>query len=181
MLSGAGRHDGSGEVARPGKFTPEACDRFLKALQVGAKPEAAATFAGWSPRTYYRIMRGRSPAHAAFRADVERVENELELRVAGTLLKAAFNDPRWAVDFLERRFPERWRKQRPDWPEESGAATAAATPGPDEVVLDPALVDEIVPRLLEAGRQERGDPPGAPAESFEMPPPGLPAGPESSR
>jgi hypothetical protein len=168
-------------MARPGKFTPEACDRFLKALQMGAKPEVAATFAGWSPRTYYRIMRGRSPGHAAFRADMERIENELELRVVGTLLKAAFSDPRWAVDFLERRFPERWRKQRPDWPEESGAAAAAATPGPDEVVLDPALVDEIVPRLLEAGRQERGDPPGAPAESFEMPPPGLPAGPESPR
>ena len=115
-------------MARPGKFTPEACDRFLKALQMGSKPEAAATFAGWSPRTYYRIKRGRSLEHVAFRADVERVENELELRVVGTLLKAAFSEARWAVDFLERRFPERWRKQRPDWPEESGAATAAATP-----------------------------------------------------
>jgi hypothetical protein len=168
-------------MARPEKFTPEARERFLKALQFGAKREAAATYAGWSERTYYRIMRGRSLEHVAFRADVERVENELELRVVGTLLKAAFNDPRWAADFLERRFPERWRKQRPDWPEESGAATAAATPRPDEVVLDPALVDEIVPRLLEAGRQERGDPPGAPAASFEMPPPGASSGPESPR
>jgi len=167
-------------VARPVKFNPEACERFLKALQMGAYPEVAARFAGWSPRTYYRIKRGHSPAHAAFRADMERVENELELRVVGTLLKAAFSDPRWAVDFLERRFPERWRKQRPDWPEESGAAAAAATP-PDEVVLDLALVDEIVPRLLEAGRQERGDPPGASPESFEMPPPGGPSGPESPR
>jgi hypothetical protein len=168
-------------MARPGKFTPEARERFLKALQFGAKREAAATYAGWSERTYYRIMRGRSLEHVAFRADVERVENELELRVVGTLVKAAFSDPRWAVDFLERRFPEHWRKQRSDWPDESGAATAAATPGPDEVVLDPALVDEIVPRLLEAGRQERGDPPGAPAESFEMPPPGGPSGPESPK
>jgi len=167
-------------MARPGKFTPEARERFLKALQMGAKREAAATYAGWSERTFYRIMRGRSPEHAAFRADVERVENELELRVVGTLLKAAFSEARWATDFLERRFPERWRKQRSDWPEETGAATAAATP-PDEVVLDPALVDEIVPRLLAAGRQERGDPPGAPAESFEMPPPGAPSGPESPK
>jgi hypothetical protein len=168
-------------MARPGKFTPEARERFLKALQFGAPREAAATYAGWSLRTFYRIMRGRSPEHVAFRADVERVENELELRVVGTLVKAAFSEPRWAVEFLERRFPEHWRKQRSDWPDESGAATAAATPGPDEVVLDPALVDEIVPRLLEAGRQERGDPPGAPPESFEMPPPGAPSGPESPK
>ena len=168
-------------MARPVKFNPEACERFLKALQMGAYPEVAARFAGWSPRTYYRIKRGRSLEHVAFRADVERVENELELRVVGTLLKAAFSEARWATDFLERRFPERWRKQRPDWPEETGAATAAATPRPDEVVLDPALVDEIVPRLLEAGRQERGDPPGASPESFEMPPPGASSGPESPK
>src|ERR1035437_2821449 len=34
--------------------------RRAKALQFGAKREAAATYAGWSERTYYRIMRGRS-------------------------------------------------------------------------------------------------------------------------
>ena len=51
----------------------------------------------------------------------------------------------------------------------------------NEIENLPALVDEIVPRLLEAGRQERGDPPGAPAESFEMPPPGGPSGPESPK
>ena len=166
-------------MARPVKFTPEARDRFLKAIQAGAHPEVAAAFAGWSARTYYRIMRGRSPEHLEFQADVDRVLTELELRVAGTLLRAAFNDPRWAAEFLERRFPGRWGKQRPDRDDDPAAAPARA--GPDLVVLDPALVDEIVPRLLEAGRRERGDPPGAPAGSFEVPPAALPAGPEPSR
>ena len=162
-------------MSRPVKFTPEACERFLKALQVGAYPEVAAAFAGWSPRTYYRIMRGRSPEHVQFRADVERVLTELERRVAGTLLRAAFNDPRWAAEFLERRFPGRWGKQRLDGDDDPAGGDPA--PAASElVVLDPAFVDEIVPRLLEAGRRERGDPPGAQAGSFEVPLPAPPAG-----
>jgi hypothetical protein len=163
-------------VGRPSKLNPEASGRFLQALSAGAYPEIAARFAGWSPRTYYRVMKGRSPAHREFQADVERTLNELELRVAGTLLKAAFVDPRWAMEFLERRFPERWRRGA-DLP----AASMDPAAGDDLVVLDPSLVEQLVPRLLEAGRRERGDPPGMLAESFEVSPSPEPGIPELSR
>ena len=54
-------------MARPGKFTPEACDRFLKALQMGSKPEAAATFAADIKFSHgYHIRMQCSDCHSKF-------------------------------------------------------------------------------------------------------------------
>jgi hypothetical protein len=143
-------------VGRPSKLTPEAKDRFFKAFSTGVFPETAARFAGWSPATFYRYMRGSTPAHAAFRDEVLRAETELEIRLVGTLTRAAFNDPRWAVDLLERRFARRWGRRasldEPDTASPGRAQSAAGTAIP----LDPALVEAIIPRLLEAGERLRG-------------------------
>jgi hypothetical protein len=136
-------------MARPTKFTTERCDRFLAALSMGAFPETAARHAGWSPATYYRILGGTSPAHVAFREDVRRVETELELRLAGTVTQAAFGDPRLALAMLERRFGERWRRRAGLVAPLEEAPRMRA--GHDEIViLDPAFVETIVPKLLAA-------------------------------
>src|SRR3954454_21780854 len=75
-------------MGRPSKFTPERRDRFLLALRAGVFPETAARYAGWSPATLYRHLRGTSREHVAFHEQVTQVETELELRLAGTVTQA---------------------------------------------------------------------------------------------
>jgi hypothetical protein len=134
-------------MGRPTKFTPERCDRFLGALRTGVFPETAARHAGWSPATMYRLMRGTSHAHVAFREEVQRVETELELRLTGTVTQASFTDPRLALSLLERRFGERWGRR-------AGLLAAGPTPSDgrngagDLLVIEPALVEALVPVLL---------------------------------
>lgn len=136
-------------MGRPSKFTADRCDRFLAALATGVFPETAAAHAGWSPATFYRILGGTTPAHAAFREEVRRVETELELRLAGTVTRAAFGDPRLALAMLERRFPGRWRRRAGLVAPLEEAPPAGS--GEDEIViLDPAFVEAIVPKLLAA-------------------------------
>lgn len=144
-------------MGRPSRFTAEAVDRFLKAIAAGSFPETAARFAGWSPASYYRFMQGRTPERAAFRDDVHQAMVELEIRLVGTITTAAFREPRWALILLERRFGERWRVRPAD--EAPAAATGRAQITRTETVelpLDPALIELLVPRLLEAGGRLRG-------------------------
>lgn len=135
-------------MGRPSKFTADRRERFLAALHTGVFPETAARYAGWSPATLYRILAGTSPAHDDFRDDVRRVETELEMRLAGTVTQAAFNDPRLALALLERRFGERWGR-RAAW------LAGASDQRPDGtssrvVVVEPGLVEAVLPALLEA-------------------------------
>ncbi len=145
-------------MARPSKFTPERRERFIAALGTGVFPETAARYAGWSPATLYRILAGDTPAHDAFRDEVRRVETELELRLAGTVTQAAFGDPRLALAMLERRFGDRWgRRAMPFGPRTEPDRADAATPA-GVVVLEPALIEAMVPGLLAARFGSAGSP-----------------------
>ena len=137
-------------MGRPSKFTPDRCDRFVDALRTGVFPETAGHFAGWAPATMYRHLAGTSPAHEAFRDRVRAVETELEMRLAGTVTAAAFNDPRLALSLLERRFGERWGSRagllaQPT--DEAGSETGSSR---GVLVIDPAVIEAMVPKLLEA-------------------------------
>jgi hypothetical protein len=163
-------------MARPTKFTPERSARFLLALAAGSFPEVAARHAGWSVASMYRFLAGETPERVAFRDEVVRVETELELRLSGTLTQAAFHDPRLAVTVLERRFAARWSR-RARFAVPSAEAPDEAGRPEETVVLDPAFVDEVVSKLLEARAklragsanradrvrrfEDRGDRPGA--------------------
>ncbi len=142
-------------MGRPERLTRERHDRFVQAIRGGSFPEVAARFAGFSPATFYRYMAGATPAHALFRDDVLKAQTELEIRLVGIITREALTKPRWAMELLQRRFPARWAR---------GAAVDEAVPGatPDGpgtadegVVLDPALVETLVPRLLEASDRLR--------------------------
>jgi hypothetical protein len=140
-------------MARPTKFTGERRARFLAALASGVFPETAARLAGWSPASLYRFARLGTPEAAAFRQDITRVVTELEVRLAGTVTKAALADPRLALALLERRFGERWaRRAAPQSPDEPLEPTPVAA---QPVMLDQATIDRLVPKLLEA-RTESG-------------------------
>lgn len=143
-------------MARQSKLTPRARARFLQAIQAGAFPEVAARFAGFSPASYYRYMKGSTPEHAEFRLDVLDALAALEVRITGTLIQRAMTDPRWALVALQHRFPERW--QGGALPEPDGPRPKRSDDDDDVVILDPDFVSELVPRLLEAGERQRSDP-----------------------
>jgi hypothetical protein len=97
----------------------------------------------------YRFLAGETPERVAFRDEVVRVETELELRLSGTVTQAAFHDPRLAVTLLERRFAERWSR-RARFASPPAEAPDEADRPEETVVLDPAFVDAVVSKLLEA-------------------------------
>jgi len=142
-------------MGRRPRLTHEAIEKYRQALLAAAWPEVAAQHAGWSVRSYYRYLAGKSPASLALRAATEEAENLLELRCGAIIAKAAQTSPRWAMEILRRRFPQRWAVAPPagvDVPSE-------ARPMADEVVvLDPAYVELVVPRLLAAGDHRSADP-----------------------
>ena len=144
-------------MGRPSKFTIDRRERFLMALRAGVFPETAARYAGWSPATLYRILRATSPEYVAFRDEVGEVETELELRLAGTITQAAFHDPRLALSLLERRFGERWGR-RAGQLVPSDEPSAADPQAGETVVIEPALIQAIVPALLAARLGDRGTP-----------------------
>ena len=156
-------------MGRRSKLTPEAKARFVQAITAGSFPEVAAHYAGFSPASLYRYLKGTTPAHLEFREAATKAMTEFEVRCAGTLARAALSDPRWALVLLERRFPERWARRSlvDEVADEAGSAPGAASD--ERVVLDPNLLQELVPRLLEAGKRLRADPSadGDPVARFE--------------
>jgi hypothetical protein len=151
-------------MARPTKFTEHNRDKFVQAIAAGSFPEVAARFAGFSPASLYRYLRGTGAEHETFRNEVARAVAELELRLVGTLTRAGFSDPRWALAMLERRFGERWAK-RADPEDALLDLVAPERPLADTVTLDRALIDELIPRLLEAGQRRRS---GAPRDEPDV-------------
>ena len=143
-------------MSRRTKLTPERRERFLQAIGIGVFPEVAARHAGFSPASYYRYMRGCSPEHAAFRQATLDALAAVELRWHGTLAKAALEDPHWAHILLKVRFPQRWLAPAREADPAIDVRSPRNSKRADVVILEPALVDTLVPRLLEAGRQARG-------------------------
>src|SRR5664279_729567 len=84
-------------MSRPSKLTSEATDRYVRAIGAGAFPEVAARFAGFSPASLYRYLRGSTPEHAAFRDAALKAQVDLEVRLSGTLVQEAMSEPKWAL------------------------------------------------------------------------------------
>src|SRR5450759_1725613 len=95
-------------MSRPSKLTAEATERFVRAISAGAFPEVAARFAGFSPASMYRYLRGSTPEHAAFRDAALKAQVDLEVRLSGTLVQEAMSEAKRALVVLERQFRERW-------------------------------------------------------------------------
>lgn len=138
-------------MGRPERLTAERWGRFIQATRAGAPIDLAARWAGFSRSTFFRYMEAATPRHAAFRDEVLTARTELELQLAGVLAKEAKKSPRWALELLRLRFPARWGRHAPD----DELETPATPPGPPEelVMLDASLIDELVSKLLEAGRR----------------------------
>jgi hypothetical protein len=144
-------------MARPTRLTDETIDRFLQAIRGGAFPEVAARYAGFSPRAMYRYLRGSSPAHAAFRDRVVLARIELEVRLGGTVVQAGYGDPRWALAYLERHFPERWARRSTSLDDPAEPPSVNRPSAGEMIELDPNLLDGLVAKLLETGDRLRAE------------------------
>jgi hypothetical protein len=104
-------------MARPTKLTAKVQRQIVESIRSGSYAETAARSAGVSRRTYQRwLERGESDAAAdrpfrAFRAQVRKAEADAELRAVNVIRDAMPNDWRAAMTYLERRYPERWRRR----------------------------------------------------------------------
>lgn len=143
-------------MSRRTKLTSQTRERFLQAIGIGVFPEVAARYAGFSPAAYYRYMKGSTPEHADFRQATLDGRAAVELRWTGILAKAALEDPRWAYILLKVHFRQRWLAPASEADPADDLGPSPRSDKADVVILDPTLVDTLVPRLLEAGRRAGG-------------------------
>jgi hypothetical protein len=98
-------------MSRKTKLTPEAQEKILRHLRIGAYVETAAAAAGISRDTFYNWLKrgaeGKAP-YAAFAEAVEQAIAESEARDLATVLAASKTQWQAAAWRLERRFPERY-------------------------------------------------------------------------
>jgi hypothetical protein len=101
-------------MARPTKLTSEVRDAILASIEAGAYAEQAARAAGIAPSTFYAWRERGEAGEEPFLEFVEalRAREAIAEIVAVTVLRdaAAGGDWRAAAHFLERRFPQRWRR-----------------------------------------------------------------------
>lgn len=93
---------------RPTKLTPSLKSRLLLLLADGNYRGVAASACGIDYATFCRWMNDPRPPFRALRADCERAEAQAELDLTGIVRRAANGDPKLALEFLSRRYPERW-------------------------------------------------------------------------
>jgi hypothetical protein len=116
-------------MARPTKLTKAIADQIVAAIRCGNYAATAARSAGIGERTYYTwLKRGESVAKAdapfrQFRQAIKKAEGEAEVHAVALVRQAMPDDWKAAMTWLERRFPERWRRR--EAVEVSGAETVA--------------------------------------------------------
>jgi hypothetical protein len=131
-------------MARPTKLTADVSERIVQAMRAGNYPEPAARAAGISASTYYRwIARGQQEPTGVFHDFAEavaRADGEAEVHAIAVLRRAMTEDWRAALAFVERRHPERWRRQQ--------TTELVARPA-DEQTLDLSRLSDEDLKLLE--------------------------------
>ncbi|MDC3985789.1 hypothetical protein [Polyangium jinanense] len=94
---------------RPSQRTPEITAQILDGLRNGHlhRPTVCA-LVGISTRTLRR-WRKQDPE---FDAEIRKAEADGEFQLSKLVLQAAEKDPRFALEVLRARYPERWGKRR---------------------------------------------------------------------
>ena len=158
-------------MGRNTKLTPEVQERVLSAIRAGAFQSTAAAYAGVDQSTYARwLVKGELPGaqnevYRVFRAEVERVEAEVELLAGNTLRTAALDNWQAAGAFLKVRFGKRWREHvRNEVSGVDGAPIAHEVAGLLAQLTDDELhslarqLERRVPRLDRGGAAEADEP-----------------------
>jgi hypothetical protein len=104
-------------MARPSKLTPEVRERIVQAILAGNYFETACQFAGVATATGYEWLargegrdqrRPRNREFAEFAEAVGQAEAQAEVHTVALIRQGLPDNPRLALDFLARRYPDRW-------------------------------------------------------------------------
>lgn len=94
-------------------LTPKRKKRILELVKLGNFPVTVARAVGIHESTLINWLRngeeGKDPELRKFYEEYKKAEAEAEVRNLAIVQKAALRDAKYALAFLERRFPERWK------------------------------------------------------------------------
>lgn len=100
-------------IGRPTRLTDEIASKILMAIKGGSYRTVAAQWAGVEVDVFCRWMGMKGEPYETFRRHVEEAEAHSELKAVTNVVKASDQDAKYAVAFLERRFPVRWSRAVP--------------------------------------------------------------------
>lgn len=134
------------------KLTPEVQEAIVAAIRSGNYACVACEYGGITTQTYYRWLRqgeeAKSGRYRNFYLAIKKAEADAEVRIVAYWQKQIPENWQAARDFLERRFPERWRKQYTQ-------EVTGKDGGPVEVTEVKRELLDKVNRLID-GRQQGG-------------------------
>ena len=166
-------------TGRPTKCTPAVTKVIIDHHRQGVPFEAAAEAAGVHPSTAWRwLADGENPAadrrYREFYEAIRRARAEAEANMVGAVVAAAKGgavirhshrvwrngteedeyqyappDGKVALEFLARRYPDRWARRQADQGDDQAVA---AVPGGPQVVIIAALADRLHQHLTDEGR-----------------------------
>lgn len=101
------------------KLTAELIRECEQLIRAGNYAKVVAQYLGISETTWYRWMQEGEQAKSGLKREfwesVKKAETVAEIRNVNVIQKAAEEDWKAAMTYLERKFPERWgRKERLD-------------------------------------------------------------------
>jgi hypothetical protein len=89
-------------------LTDDVAQVICVALVNGNYRNVAAQYAGISEETLSRWMKRRGEPYETFQQWVHEAEAASEMRMVNAVTKRATDEPQYALQFLERKFPQRW-------------------------------------------------------------------------
>ena len=126
-------------MPRQTKLTPDLQERILNMIRLGNYRNVAAQAVGIAPETFSRWMSRPHDPYRQFRQAVEQAEAMAEVSMVALIAKAARDDPKYALQYLARKAPERWAQRRFDGTLGANGKPTEPTSG---VLVVPGLVDE---------------------------------------
>jgi hypothetical protein len=92
----------------PSSLTDDVARIILIALANGSYRGPAAEYAGVGEETLSRWMNKSGEPYETFQRWVREAEAYAEMRMVNAITSKANDKPEYALQFLERKFPERW-------------------------------------------------------------------------
>ena len=100
---------------RKTKLDPEVTKTIREAIERGNTVKNAAALAGISERVVYNWLEwgkeGKDSEYLQFMQEVNRAQANAQDRAVRAFVGAFSDDPRMAMEYLARRYPEDWAKK----------------------------------------------------------------------
>lgn len=129
-------------MGRPTKLTKDIQEQLVKIIEQGNYRTVACKAVGLHPNTFRKWMNADGQPYMSFRAAIERAEARCEVEVVSLLREQIAGNYRAGLEFLGRKFPQRWASKAFSGDlDENGQP--ASRPIQSAVLVVPAEIDDI--------------------------------------